>query len=365
VTKDVKNSNSFLDVNNRIDSAVRGLIGRIGKDRGSVRMIFILLVAFAFFTALKPAIFLNPLNIQNIMIASPEIGIIALAMMLAMLTGGIDLSIVAVANLSAITITTLYSSLMATDPDLAAQMMPFIVLLGLGVGLLGGLFNGFLISYLGITPILATLGSMQIFNGLAIVWTGGKTLYGAPEDLAAAGKANLIGMPALFIALIVIAGLVALFLNKTSLGRKTQLLGANPVAARYSGINSRQVLMSTYLLTGLLGGFAGILFLARNPTSSADYGSSYVLLVIVIAVLGGTNPNGGFATVAGVVLATLTLQVVSSGFTAIRLSAYEYAIAQGAILILVMILDQLPRKKKLSIDFSKFTSFKKKVGKSA
>jgi simple sugar transport system permease protein len=328
-------------------------------------MLLILLAAFAFFTYLKPEIFLNPVNLQNIMIASPEIGIIAIAMMLAMLTGGIDLSIVAVANLSAITITTLYSGLMATNPAQAAQMMPFIVLLGLVVGLAGGLFNGFLISYVGITPILATLGSMQIFNGLAIVWTGGKTLYGAPEELAAVGKVGVLGMPSLFIALLIIAGLVAIFLNKTSLGRKTQLLGTNPVAASYSGINSRQVLMSTYVLTGLLGGFAGILFLARNPTSSADYGSSYVLLVIVIAVLGGTNPNGGFATVTGVLLATLTLQTVSSGFNAIRLSAYEYAIAQGAILILVMVLDQVSIKRKLNKGLSKFTWLKKKAEKKA
>lgn len=353
MTKKYNKTEFLVNANDRVDNAVRELIGKARSNRGTSRMILILLVAFVFFTLLKPAIFLNPLNIENIMVASPEIGIIALAMMLAMLTGGIDLSIVAIANLSAITITTLYSSLMVSNPDRAVQMMPFIVLLGLVVGIIGGLFNGFLISYVGITPILATLGSMQIFNGLAIVWTGGKTLYGAPEDLTEVGKADLLGMPTLFIALIVISGLVALFLNKTSLGRKTQLLGVNPVAARYSGINSRQVLISTYFLTGLLGGFAGILFLARNPTSSADYGSSYVLLVIVIAVLGGTNPNGGFATVSGVILSTLTLQVVSSGFTAIRLSAYEYAIAQGAILIIVMILDQ-PRAKKFNLAFLKF-----------
>lgn len=106
------------------------------------------------------------------------------------------------------------------------------------------------------------------------------------------------------------------------------------------------MLIASYTLGGLLAGLAGVLFLCRNPTASADYGASYVLLVIVIAVLGGTNPNGGFATVAGVVLATLTLQVVSSGFTALRLSPYQYSIAQGVILVVVMILD--------TIDWSRF-----------
>ena len=102
--------------------------------------------------------------------------------------------------------------------------------------------------------------------------------------------------------------------------------------------------MMTYVISGLLSAIAGLVFLSRSPSASADYGSSYVLLVIVIVVLGGTNPNGGFATVLGVILATLTLQVVSSGFTAMRLSAYEYAIAQGVILVGVMVLDQVKFK---------------------
>jgi simple sugar transport system permease protein len=346
---------TIKNANETLNTRMSGVISRVQNEHGMVRMVVILVGAFAFFTVLKPGIFLNPLNLQNIAIASPEIGIIAIAMMIAMLTGGIDLSIVAIANMSAITITTLYSGLVATNPESAAAAMPFIVLLGLVVGLVGGLFNGFLISYLGITPILATLGSMQIFNGLAIVWTGGKTLYGAPEALAALGKSAVAGIPVLFVLFIVAAALVAVIINKTPLGLKVQLQGTNPIAALYSGISPKMVLMGTYAIIGLLAGFAGILFLTRNPTASADYGSSYILLAIVIAVLGGTNPAGGFATVTGVVLATLTLQTVSSGFNAIRLSAYEYSLAQGTILIVVMIIDQITLKRRLRAPLIKQT----------
>jgi len=182
---------------------------------------------------------------------------------------------------------------------------------------------------------------MQVFNGLAIVWTGGSVLYGSPTALTAVGRSTVAGVPVLFLIFLVVAAAVAVLVNRTPVGLKIQLQGANPVAARYSGVDSRSVLTRTYLITGLLGGIAGVLFLTRNPTASADYGASYVLLVIVIAVLGGTNPNGGFATVAGVVLATLTLQIIASGFTAIRLSSFEYAIAQGVILVVVMISDQV------------------------
>ncbi len=323
------------------DRGVAALVGRLQVDRRLSRMAVLLVVAFAFFAVQRPGVFLNPINLQNIMVATPEIGVLALAMTLAMLTGGIDLSLVAVANLSAISMSMTFSAIAASDPARAEQSAPLLVLVGAAVGLACGLVNGLLVSRLGITPILATLGSMQVFNGLAIVWTGGSVLYGSPEVLTATGRSTVAGVPVLFLVFLLVAVAVAVLVNRTPVGLKIQLQGANPVAARYSGVDSRSVLMRTYLLTGLLGGVAGVLFLTRNPTASADYGASYVLLVIVIAVLGGTNPNGGFATVAGVVLAALTLQIVASGFTAIRLTSYHYAIAQGVILIAVMVSDQV------------------------
>lgn len=337
----VEKPSPLKQVNDAVDSRWSALLSRVHMERTTRRMLALVVIAFALFAVLAPDVFLSAINLQNIALASPEIGILAIAMMLAMLTGGIDLSLVSIANLSAITMSTMYTAVAATDPARAESMMPVIVLAGVLVGLAGGAVNGVLVSVVGITPILATLGTMQIYNGIAVAWTGGSTLYGAPSALTAMGMSTVAGIPLLFVAFVLVAVGVGALLNRTPLGLKVQLQGANPTAARYSGIRGRSVLMSTYLLTGVLGGIAGVLFLARNPTASADYGASYVLLVIVIAVLGGTNPNGGYATVLGVVLATLTLQIVSSGFTAVRLSAYEYAMAQGVILIAVMVLDQL------------------------
>lgn len=328
--------------NRRMDGAFREILSRVHVSRGSGRMVVLLAVTFAIFAIANPRVFLGPLNLQNIGVAAPEVGILALAMMFAMLTGGIDLSVVAIANASAITISTLYTTVAtASGAEAATSLAPLLLLAGLAVGALCGLVNGVLVSVVGITPILATLGTMQVFNGLAIVATGGTTISGAPEVLTAIGSSTLVGVPVLFMIFVVIAIVLAVVIDKTALGRKTQLQGANPVASRYSGISPRRTLMATYVTSGLLGGIAGLVFLSRNPSASADYGSSYVLLIIVIAVLGGTNPNGGFATVLGVVLATLTLQTVSSGFTTLRLSAYEYAIAQGLILIAVMVFDQI------------------------
>jgi len=324
-----------------IDDGYRSFLQRAHVDRTTGRMLVLTVLTFTVFAALNPQVFLNPLNLQNIAVASPEIGVLAIAMMLAMLTGGIDLSLVAIANLSAITISTTYTAIASGNPSLAESLTPVLVLEGVLVGLVAGAVNGVLVSRAGITPILATLGTMQVFNGIAVAWTGGSTLYGLPKSLANMGMATVAGVPVLFVIFLLVAGAMGLFVARTPAGLRTQLQGANPVAAKFSGIDSASVLMRTYMVAGTLGGLAGVLFVTRNPIASADYGASYVLLIIVIAVLGGTNPSGGFATVAGVVLATLTLQILASGFTAMRLSAYEYAIAQGVILILVMITDQM------------------------
>lgn len=341
------------EVNRGIGKNLRSWLLSPSRNRSVSRMVILLVGSFALFAILAPRVFFNPLNLQNIALAAPEIGVIAIGMMLAMLTGGIDLSIVSIASLSAISISTLFTAVAAGSPQTAESMGFLIMLVGPAIGLIAGLINGVLIAYVGITPILATLGTMQVFNGIALAWTGGRTLYGSPAGLTAFGQGTLLGVPLLFVVFMLVAVAAAVVVNRTPIGLSIQLQGANPTAAMYSGIKSVKVLMATYIMTGLIGGIAGVLFIARNPTASADYGTSYVLLVIVIAVLGGTNPNGGFATVTGVVLATLTLQVVSSGFTALRLSPYQYAIAQGVILIGVMIIDQ--------VDWSRLRSIKKQA----
>lgn len=332
---------AMRDANDQIDSRAAALLGRLRRNTGIVRMVALMLLALLFFTVTSPSVFLTGLNLQNMLLAVPEIGILAVAMMISMLTGGIDLSLVSIANLAAITISTTFTALAASDPTRAEAMGPLLILLALAVGIGAGAVNGILIAFVGVTPILATLATMQIFNGLAVVWTGGKTLYGSPAALTAFGQTAVAGIPVLFLVFVAVALIVGFLINKTPLGLGLELEGSNSVAAKFSGIRSRSLLMRSYLLTGLLGAVTGIVFISRNPTASADYGASYVLLVIVIAVLGGTNPNGGFATVVGVFLAAMTLQIVQSGFTAMRLSTFQYSIAQGLILIGVLVIDRI------------------------
>jgi len=149
--------------------------------------------------------------------------------------------------------------------------------------------------------------------------------------------------------ILLVAGVgVAIFINKTGLGMQSILVGANQDAARYSGISVKKVLIMTYTLSGGLSALAGLIIASRSASANPDYGSSYVLLAIVIVVLGGVNPYGGFGTVTGVILATGVLQMVASGFNALRFSQFFYQLAQGFVLVAVMVLNVYVDKRRMA-----------------
>jgi simple sugar transport system permease protein len=324
-----------------LDSVTRRLVGLAQGERSLVRLSALALAVLVLFSALSPNIFFSIINFQTIGFAVPEVGLLSLAVMVAMLTGGIDLSIVSTANLTALTTASLFAAFGATTATggQAVLLTVLFMLAGLAVAALAGLFNGFLVAVVGVTPILATLGTLQLYNGIAIIWTGGEALFGMPQAFLALGLNTVALVPISFVVLVLISLALAVLLNRTPLGTKLRLVGANPTAARFSGINNRRVLLLTYVVSGLLAGGAGIIIASRSASASPDYGASYLLLAIVVAILGGTNPFGGYGTVFGVVLATVTLQMVSSGFNIMRLSAFEYTIAQGVILLVVMVVD--------------------------
>ena len=210
---------------------------------------------------------------------------------------------------------------------------------GILVGLIAGGINSILVAKLDVTPILATLATMTLFNGIAIGMTDGVSVSGLPEQFMRVGNGTFFGIPTPFVLMIIIAGAVGLWINRTALGLKVFLVGTNRKAAQYSVMGDRKVIAWVYLASGFLSALAGLIIASRTSAASPDFGSSYILLAIVIVVLGGVNPMGGFGTVTGVILATVVLQMVSSGFNALRFSQFFYLAAQGGVLIFVMILN--------------------------
>jgi simple sugar transport system permease protein len=322
-------------------------------DRKITQLLAITIGTLLVFSILSPNIFFSPNNFKSMSYQVPEIAILSIAVMLSMLTGGIDLSIVSISNAAALVAAYVMRSKSDTTGTESLMWIIIACVLGIIVGLLAGGINSILIAKLDVTPILATLATMTLFNGIAIGMTNGVSVSGLPESFMRVGNGTFFGIPTPFVLMIIIAGAVGLWINKTTLGLKIFLVGTNRKAAQYSVMGDRKVIAWVYLVSGLLSALAGLIIASRTSAASPDFGSSYILLAIVIVVLGGVNPMGGFGTVTGVILATVVLQMVSSGFNALRFSQFFYLAAQGGVLIFVMILNVVLERRRINKSISK------------
>lgn len=320
-------------------NVVRRLLGQ--RDLLALLGLAVLVLATFSFTT---STFLTVISFQAMGFQVAEVALLSLGIMLSMLTGGIDLSVISISAMSAIVIAKLFAAAGAATGSVSNWTVVGIIAAGLLTGVGCGLLNGFLIATVKITPILATLATLQVLNGIGIVWTGGNALYGMPNQFLNLGGGYVARIPIPVLILFGTALLTAVFINRTGVGLRIRLVGANPTAAHYSGLNPPRVLYATYVASGLLAATAGTIIAARAASASADYGTSYLLLAIVIVVLGGVNPLGGYGTVLGVLLSAFVLQMVSTGFNMVHLSAFAYQVAQGAILIAVIGLNTLSHR---------------------
>jgi simple sugar transport system permease protein len=285
--------------------------------------------------AISGGTFLSVFNLQSMASQVPEIGLLAIGVMLAMCAGngGIDLSGIALANLSGVLSAVILSSFLSSDDSQLAFSLAFIAMT-IGIGFAGGFLNGLLIAKLNITPILCTLGTQMAFMGLAVVVSGGKAVtVGSPDLLSRIGNDMLLEVPISFLIFAVVAALIAAALKFTPYGLWLMLMGTNPKAAVYAGFPRNGIILGTYALSGTLSGLAGMIIAARNVNVKFDYGSSYLLIAILIVVMAGVKPEGGYGRVICVVLSALALQLMSSLLNFGGLSNFVRDFAWGLLLL--------------------------------
>jgi simple sugar transport system permease protein len=318
------------------------------KNSELIVLILVLAGVLVMMLSLNGPSFFKLGNIQSMAFQMPELGVLSLAMMIAMLTSGINLSIIASTNLSGI-VMALIMTRMAPEGGNALGVVLLALLAGVLVSALIGLLNGWLIAYLDISPILATLGTMIMVGGLAIVLTKGYVISGFPKEMLFLGNGMILGIPVPLLILLACAGILALILGRMPLGTRIYLFGSNPTATFYSGVNNKAVLMRVYLISGLLTSVAAMIMIARFNSAKADYGESYLLLTILASVLGGVNAAGGFGRVSGLVVALIILQIISSGLNLFGVSAFLTVALWGAILIFVMVIKYLLEQRSLKV----------------
>lgn len=287
--------------------------------------------------------FLSGGSLSSMAYQFPEFGLLALAILPTMLSGGIDLSVVSIANLTSI----VAALLLKGGHDVTA--IPLAVAAALACGVL----NGLLIGVLRLPPILATLGTMQAIGGLGIVVTGGPAVTGLPDWYAATINAAPVGLPVPLIVFVVALLALGILLRFSKAGLQARLFGANPVAARFAGIPERRLVMTIYVTSGAISALAGLLILGHANSAYADYGTSYVLLVVLINILAGVSPSGGAGTVTGIVLASLLLQFISSGLNFLSFSAFLRDLCFGLLLVTLMSLRVLAGRVRLGDRFAR------------
>ncbi|MBT8368029.1 MAG: ABC transporter permease [Deltaproteobacteria bacterium] len=318
------------------------MIGKLKTGKLDNLTLFIIMIGtITVMSIFLPEKFLRLINFQSMASQFPEYGLLALGIMLAMITGGIDLSVVSIANLSGVAgAMVLASHVKAQALGISPGTIIFLAILAaLAVSLICGLINGLVITVVGVPAIIATLGTNGLFIGTAIILTEGHGIRGFPEEFLFIGSGEILKMPMPLVIFIVVACLISLMLKRSSQGFKMYMLGSSPLVTRFSGINNNLVLIKTYLLAGLLAGISAIIIISRVNSMRPGYGYAYLLLGVLIVILGGTNPDGGRGSVLGLCMAIVILQVLQSGLNILGFNPFVKKFIWGLILILVMVIN--------------------------
>ena len=271
------------------------------------------------------------------------IGIIAIGVTQVIISGGIDLSSGSIVGATAMIAMSLAQA--ATDRAVYPGLtdLPVIVplVVGLLVGLVCGVINGALVAYAKIPPFIATLGMMVAARGFAKWYTKGQPISFPTDSFAAIGQ----GLNPIWIFLLV-AAVMHVLLRYTRYGKYTYAIGANPQAARVTGIDVERQLVKIYAVAGLLSALAGIVVAARGLTAQAGMGMMYELDAIAMAVIGGVSLSGGRGSVLGTMICMVIFGVIISGFTFLRLDAYYQEMIKGAIIVAAVMADVYRQKKR-------------------
>lgn len=314
---------------------------RTCRSNGNSGLLTLLGVLYLTFSLYLPGRFATHDTLVSMMFQLPELGLLALAMLFPLLSGGFNLAIIATTNMSALIMAWIMTSYIDATGTNAGSIVVLALLAGLFACLVVGAVTGYLVATLNTHPILVTLGTMSIINGTCVWLTRGKPIAGFPEVFQSIGNSIVLGIPVPFWMFAAATVAVGLLLSRTRFGISVYMVGSNLEATRYSGINTCNVLVGIYTASSVLCWCAAILMMARFNSASAGYAASYLLITVLAAILGGVDPNGGFGKVSGLFIALLVLQVISSGLNLLGVNTQLTQATWGGTMIVVMLVRYL------------------------
>ena len=309
---------------------------------------FLILFAIIIFTILSEN-FLTLRNLINVARQSTYLIIVTMGQMLALLTGGFDLSVGTILALSSVAGAMAMSAMYAAFPESVAM----VIFIGLSVGFLAGLsvgvVNGIGVSVFNVNPFMMTLGMSSVGFGIALYLTGGVPVYGLPEAFSNVfGFATFFGVPTPVLITLALIVIMYFLVNWTKIGRYFYAVGGNIKASSLSGINTKAILLLAYIFCSALATISGLLLTARLETGEANIGVSMPLESIAACVIGGVSLKGGVGRLENVVLGALFIGLIQNGMNLAKIESYLQTVVIGILLIIAVSSDQFRQRLILS-----------------
>lgn len=316
-----------------------------------LRTFIALFAVIAFFSAFAP----NFLSAANIILMSKHVALnafLAMGMTFVIITGGIDLSVGSIVGLCGM----VAGGLILNGIDLQIGYTIYfnvveVCLITLAIGILIGAVNGLLITRLNVAPFIATLGTLYVARGFALLSSDGQTfpnLIGKPElsttGFGFLGSGRILGLPVSIWILIVVALAAAYFARYVPLGRQIFAVGGNERAARMSGIRVNRVKMFVYMFSGFCAAIVGIVISSELMASHPATGNSFELNAIAAAVLGGTSMSGGRGTIGGTIIGAFVIGILSDSLVMMGVSSFWQMVIKGIVIIVAVVVDQAQRR---------------------
>lgn len=298
--------------------------------------LLVLIAAVVIAMSLLSPYFLTAANFRAMAIGLAPTAIITVGMTFLLVSGGFDLSVGAVLALTG----TVLALLVVKGLPLSAALLATAL-----VGAAIGAINGVLVTRVGVNPLVATLGTLSVARGIALVLTEGFSISGLPPSFGFVGSAELAGVPLMVVIMAVVVVLGDLALRHTRALRQLYFIGANETAARLSGIRVDRVRISAYVASGLLATLAGMLLASRLMAGTPTAGNALELQVLAAAVIGGASLRGGEGTVLGAFLGVIFVALINNAMTMLAVSIYWQMVVTGVVLTVAVALDMLVRRR--------------------
>lgn len=302
--------------------------------------IFLALIAeLIIFSQLSP-FFFTAENLLNVSLQVSITAIIAAGMTFVILTAGIDLSVGSLVAFVGV----ISASLLKVSDSFTLSL--FLALLGgLATGAASGAAAGFFITRFNITPFIVTLALMTIWRGAAFVYTDGRPVWNLPEGFAFFGNGRIWGIPFPTIVMIIIFIIAFIVLKYTRFGRYVYAVGGNIRAAKLAGIKTNLILISVYMISGVMAAIGGILLTSRINSGQPNSGLMYELDVIAAVAVGGTSFFGGRGTITGTFIGSMLIAVLRNGLNLMNVGSYIQQVIVGVVILLAVMLDQVRKEK--------------------